>query len=55
LPEYVDRLVKCGFNLIDAFEICDDYLYDSDYEGLVDYIRQIEVEQKRGERNVRRV
>ena len=44
MPEYVERLIACGFNLIDAYEICDDYIYDEDYQGLADYIRTVEIE-----------
>lgn len=50
MPDEVERLVKCGMNLIDAYEVVDDYLYDSDYEGLSDYIRAVEAEHKRGVR-----
>ena len=44
MPEYVERLVKCGVNLVDAYEICDDYMYDGDYQGLADYVRTVEIE-----------
>lgn len=46
MPEGVERLVKCGVNLVDAYEICDDYLYDQDYEGMESYIRAVEREYK---------
>ena len=44
MPDYVERLVACGFNLADAYEVCDDYIYDSDYQGLSDYVRAVEEE-----------
>ena len=39
MPDYMERLVACGMNLADAYEVCDDYIYDSDYQGLSDYVR----------------
>ena len=47
MPDYVDRLVACGINLADAYEICDDYLYDGDYQGLSDYVHAVEEESRR--------
>lgn len=47
MPDYVDRLVACGINLADAFEICDDYLYDGDDQGLADYVHAVEEESRR--------
>jgi hypothetical protein len=44
MPEYVERLMRCGVNLIDAYEICDDYMYDGDYQGLADYVREVELD-----------
>lgn len=55
MPECVERLVSCGFNLIDAYEICDDYMYDGDYEGLMDYISTVELEYSCGGNHVGRV
>lgn len=46
MPDEVDRLVKCGMNLADAYEVVDDFLYDSDYQGLADYVRAVEMESK---------
>jgi hypothetical protein len=46
MQDYVDRLVACGMNLADAYEVCDDYIYDSDYQGLSDYVRAVEEEYK---------
>lgn len=43
MPEYVERLVACGINLADAYEICDDYIYDLDYAGLAAYVRAVEL------------
>lgn len=42
MPEYIERLVACGINLADAYEICDDFLYDCDYEGLAYYVASVE-------------
>lgn len=53
--DYVDRLVSCGVNLVDAFEICEDFLYDCDYQGLSDYVRDVEVEHRKARKNVERV
>ena len=50
MPEYVERLVRCGVNLADAYEICDDYIYDGDYQGLADYISAVEAEYRRHSR-----
>ena len=47
MPDYVDRLVACGMNLADAFEIRDDYLYDGDDQGLADYVHAVEEENRR--------
>ena len=46
MPDEVERLVNCGINLADAFEVVDDFLYDSDYQGLADYIRAVEQESR---------
>ena len=46
MPEYVERLVSCGMNLADAYEVCDDYIYDGDYEGLAYYVLRVEMEYK---------
>lgn len=42
--DFVDRLVQCGVNLADAFDICEDFMYDGDYQGLADYVTDVEVE-----------
>lgn len=47
MPEYIDRLVNCGINLADAYEVCDDFLYDEDYKGLEDYVMAVEAEMMR--------
>lgn len=52
---YVDRLVACGVNLIDAYEICDDFYYDGDYLGLSEYVRAVELEYYREAEDVDRV
>lgn len=52
MPECVERLVSCGMNMIDAYEICDDYMYDGDYQGLMAYIHSVESEYLRGKNNV---
>lgn len=44
MSDYIERLVACGMNLIDAYEVCDDFIYDSDYEGLAEYVRAVEQE-----------
>lgn len=46
MPDEVERLVNCGMNLADAYEVVDDYLYDSDYQGLADYIMAVERESR---------
>lgn len=46
MPDEVERLVNCGMNLADAYEIVDDFLYDSDYQGLADYVRSVERESR---------
>jgi hypothetical protein len=46
MPDEVERLVICGMNLADAFEVVDDFLYDGDYQGLSDYVRAVELESK---------
>ena len=46
MPDEVERLVNCGMNLADAYEVADDFLYDSDYQGLADYVRAVEREAK---------
>jgi len=46
MPDEVERLVNCGMNLADAFEVVDDFLYDSDYQGLTDYIMAVERESR---------
>ena len=46
MPDEVERLVNFGMNLADAYEVVDDFLYDSDYQGLSDYIRAVEREAK---------
>ena len=52
LFDYVDRLVVCGMNLVDAYDIVDDVLYDGDYQGLADYVRTVELESGEGVYNV---
>ena len=47
--EYVERLMECGVNLADAWEICDDFIYDEDYRGLAEYVRSIELDFARKE------
>lgn len=42
--DYIDRLTACGINLIDAYEVVEDYLYDGDKDGLDDYVRAVEEE-----------
>lgn len=42
MTDCVDRLVACGFNLADAYEICDDFIYDCDYQGLAGFVRAVE-------------
>lgn len=49
MPDYIERLVACGINLADAFEICDDFIYDSDYEGLAYYVASVEESYRRQE------
>ena len=44
MSDYVERLVICGVNLVDAYEIVDDFIYDGDYDGLADYVRAVETE-----------
>ena len=46
MPDEVERLVSCGMNLADAYEVVDDFLYDSDYQGLAEYVRAVERESK---------
>ena len=46
MPDEVERLVNCGMNLADAYEVVDDFLYDSDYHGLADYVRAVEQESR---------
>ena len=46
MPDEVERLVNCGMNLADAYEVVDEFLYDSDYQGLADDIRAVEREAK---------
>lgn len=46
MPDEVERLVNCGMNLADAYEVVDDFLYDSDYQGLADYVQAVEREAK---------
>lgn len=46
MPDEVERLVICGMNLADAFDVVDDFLYDGDYQGLSDYVRAVERESK---------
>ena len=46
MPDEVERLVKCGMNLADAYEVVDDFLYDSDYQGLADYVLAVEQESR---------
>ena len=53
--DYVDRLVECGVNLIDAYEICEDYMLDCDYQGLADYVKDVELDSRKGQRDVARV
>ena len=43
MMDYVDRLTACGMNLIDAYEVVEDFLYDGDREGLEDYVRATEL------------
>ena len=50
--DFVERLVRCGVNLADAYDICDDYLYDCDYEGLDAYVRAVERDYRKGKKNV---
>lgn len=47
MPEIVDRLVACGVNVVDAWEIVEDYLYDEDREGLAAYVDAVESEYRR--------
>ena len=54
MPDYVERLVKCGMNLADAWEVCEDFLYDGDYQGLSEYVRSYELDAIRKD-NVYRV
>ena len=35
MPDEVERLVNCGINLADAYEVVDDFLYDSDYFRII--------------------
>lgn len=53
--DFVDRLVQCGVNLADAYDICDDFLYDCDYKGLSDYVRGVEMDFRKGKQDVARV
>ena len=46
MSDYVDRLTACGMNLIDAYEVVEDYLYDGDLEGLDEYVRATEQEDR---------
>ena len=39
---YVERMVACGMNLIDAWEIYDDFMQDNDEEGLEEYVSGLE-------------
>ena len=52
MSEYVERLVKCGVNLVDAYEICDDFMYDGDYQGLSDYVRSVEIDHRSKNKDV---
>ena len=49
MADCIDRLVACGVNLADAYEICDDFIYDGDYEGLSDYVRAVEEDRRERE------
>lgn len=49
MQDYVDRLVACGMNLADAYEVCDDFIFDDDYQGLALYVQAVEKEMKRRE------
>lgn len=49
MPEYIERLVACGMNIVDAWEVCDDFLYDGDYQGLAEYVRSYELDALRME------
>ena len=40
--DYIERLIACGVNLIDAYEIVEDYLYDEDHDGLDRYVLAVE-------------
>jgi len=49
VQDYVDRLVACGMNLADAYEVCDDFIFDGDFEGLACYVQAVEKEMKKRE------
>lgn len=47
LQDVIDRLTACGLNLIDIYDAIDDYLYDDDADGLMDYVTSVEEEYMR--------
>lgn len=42
MSDYIDRLTAAGMNLVDAYEVVEDFLYDDDRQGLDDYVRAVE-------------
>ena len=51
MQDYVDRLVACGMNLADAYEVCDDFIFDGDFDGLACYVQAVEKEMKKRKRS----
>ena len=44
MPDYILRLTICGVDPFDAYNICDEFLFDGDLPGLLDYIEAVEAE-----------
>ena len=42
MQDYLFRLTSCGVRLDDATVIINDFLRDLDFDGLNDYIRELE-------------
>lgn len=43
---YIDRLLMCGFNRVEAFRVCVSFGRENDFDGLDGYIKVMEARRK---------
>ena len=44
MPDLIERMTACGINLVDAFEIYDDFMHDGDEIGLEAFVLAVEAD-----------